>query len=101
MNIETSRRDHFAGLAMQSILNEKLKYEPRMNKEDFEAHIVEQSFDLADSMIGYKENELIKTIEILSGLVYDIGNLLAENDIEWQQAGYYNEAKKLLKKFVK
>lgn len=42
-----------------------------------------------------KENYLLDT---LSGLVSDVGNLLSENDIEWQQAGYYNHAKELIKK---
>lgn len=41
----------------------------------------------------------IEVINILSGLVTDVGNLLSEHDgIEWQQAGYYNAAKELLGK---
>lgn len=42
-----------------------------------------------------KENTRLKNI--LSGLVTDVGNLLGQHDIEWQQAGYFNEAKELLK----
>jgi hypothetical protein len=40
-------------------------------------------------------------IDTLSGLVSDVGNLLSENDIEWQQSGYYNHAKELLLKLKK
>jgi hypothetical protein len=40
-------------------------------------------------------------VDTLSGLVSDVGNLLSEKDIEWQQAGYYNQAKELLLKLKK
>lgn len=40
-------------------------------------------------------------VEALDGLVCDVGNLLSEHDIEWQQAGYYNHAKQLLTKHKK
>jgi len=36
-------------------------------------------------------------IDVISGLVSDVDNLLSEHDIEWQQAGYLEEAKRLLK----
>jgi hypothetical protein len=49
-----------------------------------------------------KENKIFDDlIDTLSGLVSDVGNLLSENDIEWQQAGYYNHAKELLLKLKK
>lgn len=34
--------------------------------------------------------------DTLKGLVSDVSNLLGENDIEWQQSGYYEHAKYLL-----
>lgn len=37
-------------------------------------------------------------LEVLKGLVSDVGNLLGENAIEWQQAGYLEEAKLLIKR---
>jgi len=37
-------------------------------------------------------------LECLSGLVYDVQNLIQEHDIEWQQAGYYNHAVEVIKK---
>lgn len=37
-------------------------------------------------------------LEVLQGLVSDVGNLLSEYDIEWQEAGYYTTAIELLKK---
>ena len=61
---------------------------------------------LGESDIEYRfKRSLIKhsamqnkiVIEILEGLVTDVDNLLGENDIEWQQAGYFNEAKEFLK----
>lgn len=91
-------RQHYAGLAMQIILKAKLDKEMTMTKDSFECHIVKQSYDLADSMLGVNENDLIDTI---SGLVSDISTLLSENDIEWQQAGYFNHAKELLSSYKK
>lgn len=59
-----------------------------------------------DEIIDYCINEIKKDIEtenkqnevinLLTGLVVDISNLLSENNIEWQQAGYYTESKKWL-----
>ena len=54
-------------------------------------------FDRVDlvSIIEYNES-----IELLDGLVSDVGNLLcdvADLDFEWQQAGYYETAKVFLK----
>jgi hypothetical protein len=37
-------------------------------------------------------------VDAFSGLLSDVQNLLSENDIEWQQAGYYKYAKELLLK---
>jgi hypothetical protein len=40
-------------------------------------------------------------LDVLQGLVSDVGNLLcdvADLDFEWQQAGYYETAKELIKK---
>ena len=36
-------------------------------------------------------------IDVLTGLVSDVATLLSDEAIEWQQAGYFNEAKRLLK----
>jgi len=36
-------------------------------------------------------------ISILDGLVTDLSNLLNGNDIEWNHAGYFNEAQAMLK----
>jgi len=94
--MEISRRDYFAGLAMQEILTSKLSKEMNLTKDNFNTHIAEQSFSLADEMI-VNQNELLNT---LYGLVSDVGNLLSDYDIEWQQAGYYNQAKELLSKYI-
>ncbi len=94
--MKVSRRDYFAGLAMQEILRSQISKQMNMTKEAFETHIVNQSFELADAMCK-NENEVI---EVLHGLVSDVGNLLcdiADLDFEWQQAGYYETAKVLLK----
>jgi hypothetical protein len=45
-----------------------------------------------------ENNDLEELVSVLDGLVSDVGNLLSENDIEWQQAGYYETAKVLLKR---
>jgi len=42
-----------------------------------------------------------KLIKMLFGLVSDVGNLLSEYDIEWQQSGYFEEAKIWLSKNCK
>ncbi len=47
-----------------------------------------------------EESEIRNFIDTLKGLVSDVGNLLcdvADLDFEWQQAGYYEYAKVLLK----
>lgn len=36
-------------------------------------------------------------LKVLQGLIIDVSNLVNEHDIEWQQAGYYNEAVDLIK----
>jgi len=49
-------------------------------------------------IIEQQNNEVI---EMLEGLVSDVGNLLcdvADLDFEWQQAGYYETAKLFLKR---
>ena len=54
-------------------------------------------FDRVDLVSIIESNE---SIELLDGLVSDVGNLLcdvADLDFEWQQAGYYETAKVLLK----
>jgi hypothetical protein len=59
--------------------------------------IEKASLDFVD-IIEQQNNEVI---EMLEGLVYDVGNLLcdvADLDFEWQQAGYYESAKVLLKR---
>jgi len=48
----------------------------------------------ANALLISKAPELL---EVLKGLVSDVGNLLSEHDIEWQQAGYYETAKELIK----
>jgi len=50
-----------------------------------------------------KKSEFENVVKTLDGLVSDVGNLLcdvADLDFEWQQAGYYETAKVLLKEFV-
>jgi len=37
-------------------------------------------------------------LEVLQGLVSDVGNLLSEHNIEWQQSGYYNASIEAIKK---
>ena len=54
-------------------------------------------YRLKRSLIKYSAIQNKDVIEILEGLVTDVDNLLNENDIEWQQAGYFNEAKQFLK----
>ncbi|WP_407483422.1 hypothetical protein [Elizabethkingia anophelis] len=43
-----------------------------------------------------KEDHSEEMLSVLSGLINDISNLLNENDIEWQECGYFEEAKKLI-----
>ena len=45
-----------------------------------------------------ENNDLEELVSVLDGLVSDVENLLSENDIEWQQAGYHETAKELLKR---
>lgn len=45
----------------------------------------------------FENNEIFSVIDTLKGLVSDVNNLLSENDIEWQQAGYFIQAKEVLK----
>ena len=54
-------------------------------------------YRLKRSLIKYSAIQNKDVIEILEGLVTDVDNILNENDIEWQQAGYFNEAKQFLK----
>lgn len=71
---------------------------------EFESSFIDVDEHKASIMIFSEEKEKLKKIEnlilkapelleTLKGLVIDVGNLLGENDIEWQQAGYYNYAK--------
>lgn len=53
-------------------------------------------YRLKRSLIKHSAIQNKTLIEILEGLVTDVDNLLNENDIEWQQAGYFNEAKQFL-----
>lgn len=55
-------------------------------------------YRLKRSLIKHSAIQNKAVIEILEGLVTDVDNLLNENDIEWQQAGYLNEAKQLITK---
>ena len=41
-------------------------------------------------------DKLHEVFHVLDCLVSDVGNLLSEHDIEWQQAGYFNYAKIIL-----
>lgn len=54
-------------------------------------------YRLKRSLIKHSALQNKAVIEILEGLVTDVDNLLNENDIDWQQAGYFNEAKQFLK----
>ena len=44
------------------------------------------------------EAEKKELLSILKGLVSDVGNLIGEHDIEWQQAGYFESAKEIIQK---
>lgn len=44
------------------------------------------------------EAEKKELLSILKGLVSDVGNLIGEHDIEWQQAGYFESAKEVIQK---
>lgn len=90
-----TRQDYFAGLAMQEILKSKLSKEMNLTEDAFKTHIVKQSYSLANEMIKHD----CEIIDILKNLVSDVGNLISEYDIEWQQAGYFEEAKRLLKQY--
>ena len=95
--MKISKRDYFAGIAMREILRSQISKEMHMTKDAFETHVVKQSYDLADAMCA-NENEVV---QVLDGLVSDVENLLSDvTDLgfEWQQAGYYETAKTLLKK---
>jgi len=47
---------------------------------------------------NFTDKEIEEIIDTLDNLVNDVSVLLADHDIEWQQAGYYNHAKVLLKR---
>lgn len=51
--------------------------------------------DMTESQI--KDYLLKEFHSTLKGLISDVDNLLGENDIEWQQAGYFEHAKQLLR----
>ncbi|MFT4061096.1 MAG: hypothetical protein QM642_01925 [Edaphocola sp.] len=55
-----------------------------------------QSFEEieANALLISKAPEML---DVLKGLVSDVENLLSEHDIEWQQAGYFETAKLLIK----
>lgn len=57
---------------------------------------LEDCFEAGYYLGQFQSAELTKLREALDGLVTDVGNLLGEYDIEWQQAGYYEHAKELL-----
>ena len=51
--------------------------------------------DMTETQI--KDYLLKEFYETLKGLVSDVSELLGDNDIEWQQAGYFEHANELLK----
>ena len=50
------------------------------------------------AIIKKLEAEKKEILSILKGLVSDVGNLIGEHDIEWQQAGYFESAKEVIQK---
>jgi len=60
---------------------------------DFENDMLTYDEQIKNAELFLKSKELK---ECLEGLVNDVSSLLSDNDIEWQQAGYYNYSKKLL-----
>lgn len=70
------------------------------NQEEMESAIENYVYPkLSKKGIKFKNKKENEAIEMLDGLVLDVGNLLcdvADLDFEWQQAGYYETAKKWL-----
>ena len=65
---------------------------------DFENDMISYDEQILNAETFIKAKELFETLD---GLVSDVGNLLcdvADLDFEWQQAGYYEHAKVLLKR---
>lgn len=68
---------------------------------DANAELIADAFNTAnetDKMPSEIKQGRDEILEILKGLVCDVGNLIQEEDIEWQQAGYFNAAKELINK---
>lgn len=89
-----------------------------MDKKQIVAYLTMLKTDITitnrDEIIDYCVNEIKQNIEretkekeileLLSGLVSDVGNLLcdvADLDYEWQQAGYYEGSKLYIKELGK
>lgn len=45
----------------------------------------------------FENNEITAVVDTLKGLVNDVNTLLSDEGIEWQQAGYFNQAKEVIK----
>jgi hypothetical protein len=45
----------------------------------------------------FENKEIFAVVETLKGLVNDVDTLLSDEGIEWQQAGYFNQAKEVIK----
>jgi hypothetical protein len=77
-------------------------YEGKNGDEDFFKNKVTKIVEKTASLF-IKNSEFENVVKVLDGLVTDVGSLLsdvADLDFEWQQAGYYEDAKVLLKDFV-
>ena len=69
-------------------------YTIKQNGEKVVENTTLKGGDMSENQI--KEYLLKEFYETLKGLVSDVSELLGDNDIEWQQSGYFEHAKQLL-----
>lgn len=72
-----------------------VSYIVKQNGEKIMASSFLKGGDLTENQI--KEYLLEEFYETLKGLVNDVSTLITDNDIEWQQAGYFEHAKQIIK----
>ena len=66
-------------------------------KEFIKERLIVTKEDWIRAMEDYAESKLKDRNELISGLVRDFDEVISDNDIEPERAGYLAEAKELLK----
>ena len=80
---------------------EREKQRQRENRENSQLQNEQYHLHSTLQQIEKLEAEKKEILSILKGLVSDVGNLIGEYDIEWQQAGYFESAKEVIQKHKK